>query len=44
MMAARRAVRLIVNRYNSERDISLGDVERTLGLKVFPTLGNDYEG
>ncbi len=37
-------VRLIVNRYNAESDISLTDVEHTLGLKVFRTLSNDYEG
>jgi pilus assembly protein CpaE len=37
-------VRLIVNRYNSTNDISLKDVEHTLGLKVFRTLTNDYEG
>jgi len=37
-------VRLIVNRYNSESDISLKDVEHTLGLKVTRTLSNDYEG
>jgi pilus assembly protein CpaE len=37
-------VRLIVNRYNSANDISLKDVEHTIGLKVYRTLSNDYEG
>jgi pilus assembly protein CpaE len=36
-------VRLIVNRYDPTRDIGLADVERTLGIKVFRTLSNDYE-
>jgi pilus assembly protein CpaE len=37
-------IRLVVNRYHPENDISLDDVQRTLGLPVFHTLGNDYEG
>jgi pilus assembly protein CpaE len=37
-------VRLIVNRYNSTNDISLRDVEQTIGLKVYRTLSNDYDG
>jgi pilus assembly protein CpaE len=37
-------VRLIVNRYNSSNDISLRDVEQTIGLKVYRTLSNDFEG
>src|SRR5215212_8369972 len=37
-------VRLIVNRYHSTNDISLTDVEQTIGLKVYRTLSNDYEG
>ena len=37
-------VRLIVNRYNQANDISLKDVEHTIGLKVYRTLSNDYEG
>jgi pilus assembly protein CpaE len=37
-------IRLIVNRYNAASDISLNDVEHTIGLKVFRTLSNDYEG
>jgi pilus assembly protein CpaE len=37
-------VRLVVNRYNSAgTDIQLEEVERTLGLKIFWKLGNDYE-
>lgn len=35
-------IRLIVNRYQPDSDISLDDVSRTLGLKVFWTLSNDY--
>src|SRR4029079_14989369 len=37
-------VRLIVNRYNAANDISLKDVEHTIGLKVYRTLSNDFEG
>jgi Flp pilus assembly CpaE family ATPase len=32
-----------VNRYQEDQEIPLSDVERTLGLPVFCTLGNDYE-
>jgi pilus assembly protein CpaE len=35
-------LRLIVNRYQADGDISLDDVSRTLGLKVFWTVSNDY--
>ena len=37
-------VRLIVNRYHAGNDISLKDVEQTIGLKVYHTLSNDFEG
>ena len=37
-------IRLIVNRYNAASDISLKDVEHTIGLKVYRTLSNDYDG
>jgi pilus assembly protein CpaE len=37
-------IRLIVNRYNSASDISLQDVEHTLGLRIFRALSNDYDG
>jgi pilus assembly protein CpaE len=37
-------IRLIVNRYHSAGDISLKDVEHTIGLRVYRTLSNDYEG
>ena len=43
MPHAEGAVRLVVNRYNADDEISLKDVERTLGLPVFATLSNDYE-
>ncbi len=36
-------IRLVINRYHSAGDISLQDVERTLALKSFGTIGNDYE-
>ena len=36
-------IRLIVNRYNSGNDISLSDIERSLGLKVYSTVTNDYQ-
>ena len=36
-------IRLVVNRFQPESQISLEDVQRTIGLKVFATIGNDYE-
>ncbi len=36
-------IRLIVNRYKDDLDISLHDVEKTLGLPVYRTLANDFE-
>ena len=36
-------LRLVINRFQAQGDISLDDVSRTLGLKVFWTLSNDYE-
>jgi len=35
-------LRLLVNRYHAEGDITLDDVKRTLGIKVYWTLSNDY--
>jgi pilus assembly protein CpaE len=35
-------IRPIVNRYNPSLPISVGEVERTLGMKVYHTLQNDY--
>ena len=34
---------LIVNRYDPEDEISLKDVERSLNMKVFGTIANDYD-
>lgn len=39
---AKDKVRLIVNRSDEGSDISLQDVERTLGVKVFRTIPNSY--
>ena len=36
-------VRLLVNRYQPEADITLDDVERALNLEVYWTLPNDYD-
>jgi pilus assembly protein CpaE len=36
-------VRLVVNRYHNNEVISLEEVERTLGMRVYATLSNDYE-
>jgi pilus assembly protein CpaE len=36
-------VRLIINRYDPNDAISVADVEKSLGLKVFWKLSNDYE-
>jgi pilus assembly protein CpaE len=36
-------LRLVVNRYHPENDITLEDVQRTLGIPVFRTLCNDYQ-
>ncbi len=36
-------IHLIVNRYEKGGEIQLGDVERTLGMKVFVTFQNSFE-
>src|SRR2546428_2498222 len=40
--AVRDRIRIVVNRYAGNDVISLGDVQRTLGMKVSWTLSNDY--
>lgn len=34
---------LVINRYETGNEISLKDVEKSLGLKVYATLANDYD-
>ena len=36
-------LRLVVNRYQASDPISLKEIEKTLGLSVYWTLGNDFE-
>lgn len=36
-------IHLIINRYDPANEISLKDVERSLGMKVLATLPNDYD-
>jgi len=36
-------VQLVINRYDPEDEISLKDVERSLNMKVFSTIANDYD-
>lgn len=36
-------VKLVVNRHQPDNVITLADVERTLGLKVYWTIANDYD-
>ncbi len=36
-------IRMVVNRYHPDGSITLEDVERTIGLRVFATISNDYE-
>ena len=38
-----RPLRVVINRFHPAGDITLKDVERTLGLEVFWTLSNDYD-
>ena len=40
----REHIRLVVNRYHPDNEISLEDVQRTLGMPVYRTLSNDYDG
>lgn len=35
-------IRLIVNRYEQRADISLADLEKTVGLKIFRTIPNSF--
>ena len=36
-------IRLVINRYDPNNEISLKDVQKSLGLAVYATLANDYE-
>jgi pilus assembly protein CpaE len=36
-------IRLVVNRYHPDNEISLDDVQRTVGIPVYHTLCNDYD-
>jgi pilus assembly protein CpaE len=36
-------IRLVVNRYHPDNEISLEDVQRTVGIPVYHTLCNDYD-
>jgi Flp pilus assembly CpaE family ATPase len=36
-------LRLVINRFDPKDQISAKDIERSLGLKVFWKLSNDYE-
>jgi Flp pilus assembly CpaE family ATPase len=36
-------LRLVVNRYQSSDPITLKEIQKTLGLPVYWTLGNDFE-
>jgi len=38
-----REVRLVVNRFQPDNDITLDDVERSLGMEIYWTLPNDYD-
>ena len=40
---AEERLRLVLNRYHDDGVIRVPDVERTLGLKVYHTIGNDYD-
>ena len=35
-------IRLLINRYQADADITLDDVKKTLGLPVYWTISNDY--
>lgn len=43
MSRGTREVKLIVNRYQPDADITLDDVEQALGMEVYWTLPNEYE-
>jgi pilus assembly protein CpaE len=43
LVPGERDLRLVVNRYQAESEITLDDVERALGLEVYWALPNDYE-
>jgi Flp pilus assembly CpaE family ATPase len=36
-------IRLVINRYNPNDEITLKDVQKSLELPVYATLANDYE-
>jgi pilus assembly protein CpaE len=41
-VAPERPLRVVINRYHAGGDITLKDVERSLGLEVYSTISNDY--
>jgi len=43
LVGGEQQIRVVVNRYHGSESISIKDIERTLGLKVYSTLSNDYE-
>ncbi len=43
LVGGEQQIRVIVNRYQGGEAITIKDIERTLGLKVYATLSNDYE-
>ena len=43
VVGGEKQVRILVNRHDGGEAIPRADIERTLGLKVFWTLSNDYE-
>ncbi len=43
LVSGDRQLRVLINRYGNEEAIPRADIERTLGLKAFWTIGNDYE-
>jgi pilus assembly protein CpaE len=43
LLRGEQQIRLVLNRYNTGNDISLSDIERSLGLKVYKTVTNDYQ-
>jgi pilus assembly protein CpaE len=43
LVGGEQQIRVVLNRFNGKESISVKDIERTLGLKVYSTLSNDYE-
>jgi pilus assembly protein CpaE len=44
VVGGEKQIRIVINRSDGSEAVSRADIERTLGIKAYWSLGNDYEG